>query len=237
MTTYRIMGYIPTRAVPPAGGSAITASTADVDRGLAMAHHFPEDMAYYSDRMCDIDLSIRVLDDIIPNSVYVEALTGQHYMLARSIAQRFGEEDQYDGFFVMNPPTLTTATTFRGIGGTSSGRLFMWVKIGSDERAILVHEFGHAMTAYLSTILGTYTNFPSCAPEPAMHCNAVYGWTSDIDPGWLRAFMQAKIPDGTGISQVGWDEPTPTETGVSTLPKYREVRTPKGLSTPLRFHS
>jgi len=183
--------------------------------------------------MCEIDLSIRVINEVLPETVY--AVQGSSdYIHPRLVADHLGDFSEYDGFALLNPSSLTTATTFRGVGGTSNSTPFMWVKIGSDERAILCHEFGHALTAYLSVTTGEYTNFPVCGGEPAMHCNQSYGYSSDIASGWLEGFLSG-LRDGTAMTAEAWAIQTPTQRGNKRQPKYRAHNTPWGYLPPLHL--
>lgn len=235
MATYRVLALIPTAADVP-GVGVQTAAEAEVARALNAAAQFPAAMATYSAGMCEIDLSIRVLSDTCPASVYEERSGGQQYIQPNQLANAIRDYGYYDVVAVLNPPALTTATTFRGLGGSLGGIPYMWVKVGDDELNILVHEFGHAMTVYLETVRGEYTNFPSCAPEPAMHCAVDYGYPDDNSAPWFTAFFQGTISDGTGINAEGWAVATPTETGAAARPSgYRPLPSPWGPLGVLRI--
>src|SRR5690606_5140133 len=146
-----------------------------------------------------------------------------------------GDRGYYDAHVLYNPAAMTTATTFRGLGGATSGVPYCWIKIGSDELAITIHEWGHAMTVYMQTVMGTYSNFPTCEPEPAMHCAVPYGYEDDMSAPWFDGFFQGTLSDGTGINATGWATATPTETGVVARPYvYRPKPSPWGTIGVLR---
>lgn len=227
---------IPMAAEVPGTGITSYADREDIVRGLLRLVQFPPDIATYSHGMCAIDLSIRVVADPLPESVFF-SYGGQHIIFPRYLASHLGDADEYDGLAVLNPPNLMTGSSYRGLGGTSGDTPYLWVKIGTDERTIACHEWGHAMTAYLRTTTGEYDNFPSCGDNPAMHCNDSYGFASDIEDGWLEGFLSGTLPDGTGINADGWNVGTLTERGERRLPQYREHRTPWGLLPPIRLTS
>lgn len=229
MATYRVISIVPTAATLPGDGSPTVADEADVVLATNTAAQFPADMDRHSAGMCAIDLSVLVLAEALPSSVYTTQ-SDQEIIGPILLATHLGIVGEYDGVMVYSPTALTTATTFRGLGGTTSGTPWGWVKVGTgDEPAIAVHEWGHAMTVYLGTTMGTYTNFPSCgAGIPAIHCGEEYGFADDLDPAWLDGFFQGTLSDGTGINATGWAVSTPTETGAKTLASYREFAQPWG---------
>lgn len=233
VATYRVLAAIPSKAMVPGVGE-VTAEYDHVRRGLEMLSNFPDDMDFYSHGMCQIELSVWIMPEVVPESDYT-AHAGQQIILPTSLGSRVGKRDAYDGFVTMQPENLVVGTGYRGLGGTSSGTPYAWCKIGSDERAILCHEWGHAMTAYLSVVTGEYDNFPTCPPEPSMHCNDAYGFYSDIAPGWLEGFLSGTLPDGKGINATGWAVGTPTDKGVAEEVGYYERITPWGVLGPLNF--
>jgi len=234
VATYRVISIVPTVATMPGAGSPTVADEADVVLATNTASQFPDDMDRHSAGMCKIDLSVLVLADALPSSVYTTR-NNQRIISPISLATHLGIVDEYDGVLVYSPAALTTATTFRGVGGAAGSTPWGWIKVGEgDEAAIAVHEWGHAMTVYLGTTMGTYTNFPSCgAGIPAMHCAAEYGFRDDLAPSWLDGFFQGTLSDGTGINATGWAVSTPTETGAKTLASYREFAQPWGTLGPL----
>lgn len=235
MVAYRAMAYIPTRAILPGDVDVSTAPDAEVVRALKNLAHFPADMLGHSGGMFTVDLSIRVLTDILPETMYSE-VEGSEILAPSSVANHVGEFGEYDLFIVANPSTLTTATTFRGVGGTVTSTPYAWVKIGSDERAILCHEFAHAMTAYLGTVTAEYSNFPECGVGiPAVHCGVEYGFIDDLDPLWLDGFFQGTLDDDTGINATGWAFDSPTDRGAKVPSTYRERPAPWGRLGPLRI--
>lgn len=236
INTYRMLAYIPTSAVVPGDPTVRYADSGEVERAVNQVASFRADTAFYSSGMCDVDLSVRVVADTLPDTAF-SPQNGQDIISPVKVAQTIGEDGEYDGFIVLNPPGLCNAITFRGVGGVTNGALFAWVMIGSQEREILVHEFGHALTAYLDTVTGQYTNFPTCGAEPAMHCGTAYGFRDDLDPAWLQGFLSGTLSDSTGINATGWASNTPIQTGAQRDPEYRERMTPWGLMGPLRIGS
>lgn len=234
MATYRALAIIPTAADMPDSSGVAEAAHEDIVRALNAVVQFPAAMATHSAGMCEIDLSVRVYDDVLPSSVFATR-NGQEYIQPNRAAIETGDRGYYDAHLLFNPASLTTATTFRGLGGATSGVPYCWVKIGSDELPILVHEWGHAMTVYMETVMATYTNFPTCDPEPAMHCAVDYGYENDMSAPWFDGFFQGTLSDGTGINATGWATATPTEAEVVTAPyPYRPSATRWGRLGVLR---
>src|SRR5690606_16160374 len=141
MATYRVLAIIPTAADMPDGSGIARATDNEIVRALNAVVEFPEHMANHSAGMCEIDLSIRVYDDVLPASVFTER-NGQDMIQPNRAAIETGDRGYYDAHVLYNPAAMTTATTFRGLGGATSGVPYCWIKIGSDELAITIHEWG-----------------------------------------------------------------------------------------------
>lgn len=239
MTTFRMLAVIPTSAILPGESEPRTASPAEIVRALNQVSYFPQDMKRYSGGMCEIDLSVRVLSETLPESMYIEFSAPQQLLYPVAVAQHIGESSYYDAWIVMSPSNLSTTTTYRGLGGISRtlNTMWMWTEIGSQEREILVHEFAHAIDGFLNLYKAEYTNFPSCGLElgQAIHCGAEYGYIDDLDPVFLKDFFQGTMSDGTGMNATGWSKLTPIQRGEKAFPIYTTRSSPWGRVGPIKI--
>lgn len=221
MATYRMLALIPTQVTHPDTHQSL-ANQFEITRAVNAASKLPSLMAAYSNNQCQVDMTIKVVEPLLPSTVFSNReapYADQYYISPSKIATETGDTNYYDLFVVFAAPSLGNAYTFSGLTTTAG----VWIETAADMEEVAIHELGHWFTVYLGGL--GYTNFPTCGGDPAMHCAEAYGFPNYTHPTWFSGFFQGTLSDGTGINATGWSLQTPTTAGSKTKPIVQRVLT------------
>jgi hypothetical protein len=243
MRRYTALAVIPTTTQYIAGATIVTETPEMIASGINAAAQMAAQIKDWSNGMGAVDVTIRVLDVLLPSTVFAEFLPsypGQYSPNPILVATWLGTQDQYDSTWIYSSKAANgdTTTSFSGLAsGLAADGNGIWCRSGYVMTNLLGgHEFGHKIDQYVRG--GGYTNLPVCAANPttssqSIHCGAEFGFSANsADVPWYRAFYSGTASGATGINQTAWNILTPTEQGLRTAVPRRVPQTRTG---PLTF--
>lgn len=224
MRVYRCLAIVPTTGTHPDGVTTFTADPEMVALGMNTAARMGRMLEELSDGKGSMDVTILPLKTPVGPDQYTERSgdPSQYYLNPVRVAQLINMHARFDLFAILADPDAVTMTTFSGIS-TSRGfcvRLDPITLNAAYIDFICIHEFMH----YFENLIRPPkpNGWPECEDSngisTSIHCGAEYGHGHDNTESWLRAYLTASLPDGSGIQDDKWDVPTPTEKGVYGFP-------------------